>query len=175
MSTPLEPDSCMLFLSALCAAWPDVKPALQSDLVEMFGPIAHESEELPFDHTKYYDRELGTPITRIVMGFETLVRPETLSEVKLATNALEERYATGGDRRVNLDPGLLSQERLVLATGKNFTHRIYLNHGIWADLTLIYQQGGWRSLPWTFQDYAHERMLSHLTALREILRRKLAK
>jgi len=84
----------------------------------------------------------------------------------LATNRLEGEYAKDGRRRVNIDPGYLLLERLVLASGKNFSHRIYLDNGIYADLTLIYQHGGFQKLPWTYPDYADQPMLAFLQQVR---------
>ena len=93
---------------------------------------------------------------------------------KLFTNGLEETLARpDGSRRVNLDPGLLTQERFVLGTGKNFTHRVYLGEGIFADLTLVFQAGSWQTLPWTFPDYASPDMLEILTDIRLRYRRDL--
>ena len=68
---------------------------------------------------------------------------------------------------MNLDPGYLLYERFVLATGKNFSHRIYIGRGIYADLTLVYQKGAYRSLPWTYPDYAADTMRAFLTTVRE--------
>jgi hypothetical protein len=71
--------------------------------------------------------------------------------VKGWTNGLEERLAAGGKRRVNIDPGYLARAHLILATGKGYTHRPYLRDGIYADLTLVFQQGGFQPLPWTYR------------------------
>jgi hypothetical protein len=77
-----------------------------------------------------------------------------LADWKVFTNRLEERFSLGGRRPVNLDPGYVAKERLVLATGKNYTHRLYLEHGIYGDLTLLYSRGGFQPLPWSYPDYA---------------------
>lgn len=185
MSTPREPQPGKLVLSVLAAtdwwdiAWPDYRV----ELVERFGPVDYETPPLAFDHTAYYDAELGTPLFRRLLGFARLVPLDGLVAVKLATNADERAHARpandltldlaggqpAGTRRVNLDPGLVTLERLVLASGKNFTHRVYLGSGIWADLTLIYnKKTGWVELPWTFPDYATEDMKRRLTELRAL-------
>ncbi len=181
MSTPREPCPGKLVLSVLAAAdwWLVAWPEYRADLVERFGPVDYETPLLPFDHTAYYDDELGAPqsggpqsggLSRRLLGFERLVPLDALVAVKLATNADERAQARpGGSRRVNLDPGLVTLERLVLASGKNFTHRVYLGQGVWADLTLIYnKKTGWVVLPWTFPDYAAEDMKRRLTELRAL-------
>lgn len=171
MSTPRIPDPALLFLSVLSAEMEEIWPKFETRLRTEFGPFCYISAPFPFDRTSYYDAELGAPIFRRVMGFERLLPQDRLADVKLLTNTWEQSLARpDGSRRCNLDPGLVTMERLVLATGKNFSHRIYLGQGIWADLTLIFQGGDWRPHPWTFPDYASEPMLGHLHELREIYR-----
>jgi hypothetical protein len=79
---------------------------------------------------------------------------------------MEQARSAGGRRTANIDPGYLLLERLVLATGKNYSHRIYIGRGIYADLTLIYRDGAYRALPWTYPDYAGEPLRRFLTAVR---------
>ncbi len=172
MSLPRLPRPALLYLSVLSARWERVWEPLLTELTALFGPVVHEAGPLPFDVTSYYDAELGRPITRRVLAFRNLVPHEALAGIKLRTNALEQRLARPDGRRlVNLDPGLLTLERLVLATGKNYTHRIYLGQGIWGDLTLIYQGKAWQTLPWSFPDYAGAALQGQLTLLRELYRR----
>ncbi len=97
---------------------------------------------------------------------ERLVEQDALVEVKLVTQRLEAATMKEGRRTVNIDPGILTAERLVLATGKNFTHRIYLGHGVFADLTLVFRKGSFVALPWTYPDYASEESISLWNAAR---------
>lgn len=167
MSTPRIPKPAVLFLSILAAEW-EHREDLLGRLCDHFGALQYSRGPFPFTRTSYYDEELGTPISRMVLAFDRLLPHDELAAAKLFTNELEQRYARpDGSRVFNLDPGLLSLERLVLATGKNYTHRIYLGRGIWGDLTLIYKEGDWRSMEWTFPDYADPQMQKHLTLLRE--------
>jgi hypothetical protein len=160
-------------LSVLSSRWEEFWPGLLPELRCIFGPEDFVSELFDFTETGYYDRELGVPIRRRILGFEPLADPQRLIDFKLATNELEAGRVRNGARLFNLDPGLVFPERLVLATGKNFTHRIYLGRGIWADLTLIYERGAWRTLPWTYPDYAGERVQGILGELRERCKSKL--
>jgi hypothetical protein len=64
-------------------------------------------------------------------------------------------------------------ERLVLATGKNYIHRIYLAKGIYADLTLIFNKGTFKPLAWTYRDYADPEIIAVLNQLREHYKNKL--
>lgn len=136
-------------------------------LVREFGPHDYQSPLLQFSHTPYYRTEMGDSLQRCFVAFHQLVDRDRLADIKLITNRVEKRFLDPqGGRRVNIDPGLLSMENLVLATGKNFTHRIYLRQGIFAEVTLIYQKGKFVTLPWTYPDYASEEIIAILSHIR---------
>jgi len=135
-------------------------------LQECLGPVEMISGWIDFDFTTYYHKEMGSPLSRRLVVFKSLVAQTGLADVKLATNRLESSYGRKGRRRVNIDPGYLLPERFVLATGKNFTHRIYVGQRIYADLTLIFQKGAFRTLPWTYPDYADRSLIDFLTLVR---------
>lgn len=139
---------------------------IAQDLQERFGPVDMVSDWLDFDFTIYYEKEMGSPLYRRLIAFKALIEQTQLPAIKQTTNQLEGKYLKKGRRQVNIDPGYLTAERFVLATGKNFTHRIYLGQGIYADLTLIYQKKAFRSLPWTYPDYADKRLIDFLTLVR---------
>ena len=140
--------------------------AVVSDLVKRMGPIDLASRWFPFDFTAYYEPETGAPLFRRMLAFKPLIKQSELAEIKWSTNELERKYSKTGKRRVNIDPGYLLHERFVLATGKNYTHRIYIGKGIYADLTLIYQNGAFQKLPWTYPDYAERKMFDFLKLVR---------
>ena len=161
-------------LSVLCGRGQDFCRELLEPLTRKLGAVDFVSDPLAFTETSYYDQELGPPISRRVLGFEPLLPQDDLVRVKLLTNELEHRFSRpDGSRVFNLDPGFVTLERLVLATGKNFAHRVYLGKGIWGDLTLIYQKKSWRVLPWTFRDYAGEDLQRILTEMRKRYKEKL--
>ena len=140
----------------------EIVQALQAQL----GPVDMVSPWLNFDFTTYYEKEMGASLSRRLVVFKTLMEQDQLPSIKRMTNDIEARYLQKGKRRVNIDPGYLLPERLVLATGKNFTHRIYIGQQIYADLTLIYQKGAFRTLPWTYPDYADRCLIDFLTLVR---------
>jgi hypothetical protein len=121
---------------------------------------------MAFDYTRYYEPEMGDRLVRRMFSFRHLVHQADLPGIKTFTNDLETRFSNDGRRTVNIDPGYLLHERFVLATGKNFTHRIYLSDGIYADLTLIYQNNTFQALPWTYPDYVGEKMIRFLSLVR---------
>lgn len=175
MSKPEEPRPAMAVLSIFSGLWENFWPELLGDLEDFFGPSRLVSSALAFDHTAYYEPEFGEPLCRRLLTFERLVGQDSLVAAKLFTNELEINWSRPDGRRIfNLDPGILTPERLILATGKNFTHRVYLGQGIFADLTLIYQKGRFQVLPWTFPDYASQDLQELLYAARTELLNLLA-
>ena len=123
-------------------------------LEEAFGPIDLRSERIPFDQTSYYQQEMGDGLVREWVSFKQLIQQDAIADAKLATSRLEKRLARpDGSRTVNLDPGYVVPPRLVLATMKDFAHRIYVGKGIYAEVTLIYREGAFQPLEWTYPDY----------------------
>ncbi len=143
-------------------------------LEQAFGPTDLASEVMPFDFTQYYDGQMGSPLLRKFVAFSAPFSPEALVDAKRLTNDLEcrlaEEFPAGPPRPINLDPGYVEASKLVLASMKNFSHRIYMDRGVYAEVTLMYRKGGWQALEWTFPDYASPRYHPFLTAVRNILR-----
>jgi len=125
-------------------------------LAEVFGPIDRRSPLFDFDTTDYYTEEMGGPVKRTFLSFQNLVPPTRLASIKLRTNELEEtiRKTAGlGYRAVNLDPGYVTPSALIMATTKNFAHRVPLADGIYAHLELLFVKTGVKHLEWTYPDY----------------------
>jgi len=142
------------------------KDELLSHLSDRWGPVDFASDPFPFTFTHYYDAEMGPPIDRFFISFERLVDPAILARTKQETNGIEDLFREKGGRKVNLDPGLLSLPRFVLATTKENAHRIPLADGIYAEITLLYGKGSFRPLPWTYPDFRSEPVLSILNKIR---------
>ncbi len=122
-----------------------------------WGSIGLESPAFPFDHTPYYNGTMGAGLRKVFFAFGHFADPGALADWKLATNAWEKEYAEAAGheepRPLNLDPGYLTLGKLVLASTKDFAHRIYLGRGIYAEITLYYKQRRWQHHAWTFADY----------------------
>jgi len=166
MSRPQPPKPAKLVIS-LFMKDKGLIVAVTGALTENFGPVDMVSSWFPFNFTTYYEPEMGAPLFRRVLAFKTLVKQSALADIKTTTNNLEQEYSFSGKRMVNLDPGYMLHERFVLATGKNYSHRIYIGRRIYADLTLIYVKGRFQTLPWTYPDYADESMLTYLEQVRQ--------
>lgn len=139
-----------------------------SGLIGRLGPVDILSPILPFDQTDYYEKEFGKGLKRRLASFERLIGPDELVDVKIFTNGLERTFAAGdGKRRINIDPGYMALEKFALASCKGFSHRIYIGRGVYAEVTLMYQESAFVSLPWTYPDYKDERMQALLRRIRK--------
>ncbi len=165
MSRPIPPKPAKLVISMFMNDRQAVA-AVISSLSADLGPVDMISAWMLFDHTDYYAAEMGGPLYRRLVVFKELIEQQNLADIKHFTNRVESRLADSSRRRVNIDPGYLLPERFVLATGKNYSHRIFIGQGIYADLTLIYHSGGFQPLEWTYPDYREDRMRRYLNATR---------
>lgn len=145
-------------------------------LIEEYGPIDLESPVLPFRFTTYYESEMGASVERVFFSFERLIDAAGLAGVKRRTNAIEEEMKPAFElvrRPVNLDPGYLEHAKVVLASTKNFYHRIYLGGGIFAEITMHFKRNAFQFFPWTYPDYQSEEYLAFFTHMRSIYRSQL--
>jgi hypothetical protein len=143
-------------------------------LEQAFGKIEMRSERIPFDDTTYYESEMGDKLIREWTSFERPISQSAIVDAKLTTNALEKRLAReDGSRTVNLDPGYIVAPRLVLASTKDHAHRIYLARGIFAEVTLIYRDGSFHPLEWTYPEYRKRTALDFFTKVRTGYRAQL--
>lgn len=142
-------------------------------LVDNFGQTDYIGETVPFDFTDYYTAEMGGELYRFFVSFRDLVCPSTLAGFKHLSNKLESRFARNNRRPVNLDPGILTLHSLILASTKDHSHRIPLSGGIYGEVTLLYEKGGFRDLPWTYPDYRTEGYKADFTKIRTLFHEQL--
>jgi len=144
-------------------------------LEQVYGPVALASRDFEFHQTTYYEPTMGPGLRKRFLTFRDLVPPECLPGVKLKTNALERELAESGDyseaRPLNLDPGVLSLGKFLLATTKDQAHRIYLDRGIFAEVTLRFQDGAYRPWDWTYADYREPDVRAFLKEAREFYKK----
>jgi len=158
MSRPNPAEPVKLVFSIFASTGAKINETI-SILTDRYGNPDFLSDEVSFDYTDYYSPEMGENLVRRFLSMGKLINPEILPDVKLSTNVIEDKFAFGMKRSVNIDPGYLSKAHLILATGKGYSHRPYLRDGIYADLTLIYQNKKFCTLPWTYPDYADQKQL----------------
>ncbi len=167
MSIPKNPDPAKLVVGCIMNDKASVE-MLFPLLEKAFGPVDMISRWLDFAYTDYYYKEMGSPLFRKVFVFKNLIAQDDLALIKEKTNRIETRFTTSGRRMVNIDPGYLVSSRFILATGKEYSHRIYIGRKIYADLTLMYsKKEGFKTLDWTYPDYASQSMISFLSKVRD--------
>jgi hypothetical protein len=169
----INPPPPVKLFTGVLTSLPEITPDVEERLTSRFGPVDLRSAIFPFDQTTYYDMEMGSPIVRCFLAFRTLIAPAQIAFIKKATNDLEAVFA--GEhcqmrRPVNLDPGYLEESKIVLASTKNFYHRILLSEGIYGEVTLHFSAGRWQAFPWTFPDFRCGRYDGFFTQLRRIYR-----
>ena len=140
---------------------------------ERWGIGDYQSQEYFFDLTDYYETEMGKPIFRSFNSYSALIDPGSLAEIKLATNQIEEEIAESGKRRVNLDPGYIDYDKLVLASAKYNYQKIYLSEGIYADITMFYRKGRYIAADWAFPDFKQGIYENDLLQIRHLYKQQL--
>lgn len=174
MAKPTKPEAVNLVCGAIYSPDADIV-AVRRRLEETFGPADMESEVFAFDLSDYYEPEMGAGLLKKFFSFEKLIEPETISVIKLATNRIEEGFvfAGTGGRRVNLDPGYVAVSKFVLATTKDYGHRVYLGKGIFAEVTMRFVKGTFIPMEYTYPDHRTEGYIRFLNGVREMYREKL--
>jgi hypothetical protein len=153
------PKPAKLIIGILAADEECLKAAIEAINIS-FGKNDFLSDIWPFNQTDYYKDQTGENILRQFVSIKKLIDPGKLSKIKLKTNKLEQKLAkqSASDllRPVNLDPGLIEPSKLILATTKNYSHRIYLGKKIFAEVTLIFDKGAWKPFDYTYPDYRQD-------------------
>ncbi len=147
-------------------------------LVKRLGKVDIRSEIFPFDFTDYYKKDMGTNISRQFLCFKELINPEELSDIKIWTNELENEIKCNRKsdvaRPINLDPGYLTHCNLILASAKDYYHRIHLQNGIYAEVTLFYQHEVFKNLPWTYPDFQTEEYKNFFLKVRTLYAKNIS-
>lgn len=174
----IRPPKRVNLICGLIANDPDLMDRAIRLLSEHVGPVDEVSELWPFEDTDYYTLEMGENLRRRFVSFSRLIDPVELAGLKILSNELEARICRecglpDSQRRVNLDPGYIALGKLVLATTKDYSHRLYLRDGIYAESTLHFENGRWVPWPWTYPDYADSRYHAFFMRVRERLKEKL--
>lgn len=137
-------------------------------LERRFGKADFESKTLPFTHSSYYEKEFGKALKRRFISFKKLILPEDLAKIKIITNKIEKKLTNKALRLINIDSGYLALAKLIMASTKDYTHRIYLNQGIYAEVTLFYQDKTFKPWAWTYPDYKTSEYITIFNQIRDI-------
>ncbi len=171
-----NPKPVKLIIGILAANEAALAAAVKT-ISKSFGVIDLASDVWPFTQTDYYKDELGPNALRQFVSLENLIDPGKLAKIKHATNKIEQKLARllklPLPRPVNLDPGVIEPSKLILATTKNYSHRIYIGHKMFAEVTLIYEKGAWRHFDYTYPDYRQPAYHDFFTKVRTRLMERL--
>lgn len=173
---PLEPqrDDPAALIAAILGHDTTTLDEAAAGLVREFGPLRARSPSYDFvAFSSYYEAEMGAALIKQLLWFEAPLEAHQLAMAKGQTLDLERQLARdeGGvlKRRVNIDPGLVSRDSLVLATTKPSGHRVGIGPGLYAEITLLYERGEYRPMPWTYRDFRSELAQTFLKQIREHL------
>ena len=145
----------------------------EKQLKRLYGEFEVLEKTMPFDFTDYYYGEMGQPLERKLVCFKKLINIEKIRDVKIMTNKIENAFSDNENRKVNIDPGYITEAKLVLLTTKDYTHRIYIGGHIFAESTLFYMDGKFNSWPWTYPDYGSREMIEYFEKVREMYMRDI--
>ena len=169
-----DPQQVLFFVGILSLEKFDLQPVARQ-LITSCGAISLRTASQPFTYTTYYQKEMGEHITRQWWVFDTLHDPSSLADMKITTNRIEQHYINEqGKRQVNIDPGTIAMSNVVLASTKNYSHRIYLGKGIYAEVTLLYRNKSYTTLDWTYPDYREVSTIDFFNQSRTLLKEKLS-
>lgn len=172
MGIPRRPEPVKLFIGFIFRD-DAVFAQARAVLIRKFGAPDSESPSFPFTHTHYYSAEFGGDLRRKFVAFSRLAHPRALAVVKCVTNEIERYFSKDGRRSINIDPGYLTLSKVVLATTKDYTHRIYLDKEIYAEVTLYYRDTSYRPHEWTYPDFRTPGHISFFNGLRVLYGRQI--
>ncbi len=142
-------------------------------LSETYGEIEDEINYGFSEYTNHYEEEMGQSIEKKIVSFKELVSPENIYQVKKKTNEIEKCFSIDGKRQINLDPGYLTLAKVILLTTKNYSHRIYLTDGIFAEITLTFRKSTYTTNPWTYPDYKAKDVIDFMMNVRKKYRKQI--
>ncbi len=157
----LKTAPAFLFLSFLYRSDLHSEESLIYFTQDKFGPgsLFRPTQNPLFD---YYAKEMSHPLARFFFVPQKLMSRDQMLLTKVESLEWERSWSIDGKRMVNIDVGMLSPENFILATTKNYSHRVYLGEDIFADLTYQFQKGKFHTFPWTYPDYLDQEKIDFL-------------
>ena len=170
----IEQHRPVLLIAAITSRHPSaIQWAIEKGVGE-WGEISLQSPLFDFTETSFYNESMGHDLKKTLVAFQ-LTDPAKLADIKIQSNNWESEYTSNNDhpeaRPLNIDPGYITEAKLILATTKDRDHRIYLRDGIYAEITLYFHAKGWTKSRWTYPDYQRADFQSFFTDCRNHLRK----
>jgi hypothetical protein len=167
-----SPEVSRLFIGMLFSRQEILEPVTHV-LIEAYGKALFQSPPRVWDFSDHYADELGSPVLRSFIFFDSCIDPAMLSDIKLSTNDIETKFSEGNKRKINLDPGYLTLSKVVLASTKDYSHRICLGKGIYGEVTLFFKNNRFNSFPYTYRDYREQEYLELFQRMRDRLKEEM--
>lgn len=162
-------------IAGITFAGDDVYEISIDRLTDNFGPIELKSPVFEFTMTDYYTAEMGTGLRKQFIAFTRPIDMEALPGIKHATNAIENDNAVASEgsikRRINIDPGYVTLSKLVLATTKDYSHRVYIGQSMYAETTLRFVGGTFSAFETTYPDHQTPLAIAFFNEVRDFVRR----
>jgi hypothetical protein len=169
MSSPRTNHPALLFTAVLFSKIVDVSDVI-TKLKKTLGEDLVESREVDFVWSDYYKEEMGEGLKRVFVVYKNLVQRDHIVKVKRFTDEIEKSYMLQNKRTVNIDPGLICAENIILATNKPFFHRIYLGDGVYAEVTLFFKNNTYNPIEsWTYPEYRSTPVLDFFNSARSLM------
>ena len=155
-------------IAAITFSDENILKLVEKRLNNQYGKLDCKLEPYQFTHTEYYRDEMGENLKKTFVSFIELIDSANLPDIKIQTNKIEEEFSENQKRRVNIDPGYVDAAKLVLATTKDYSHRIYIAKGIYGDIHLLIHKGKYKPNPWTYPDFREDYVLNFFNDVRKI-------
>lgn len=165
-----SPTKALLFFALLYRCDDCPFEFIRNEIEQKWGKSVAELSPKVFPMKDYYSKEMGSPLSRIYLVIEGKFERETLVEAKNWSMEKESETAKEGNRTINIDPGLICLEQLLLISTKPYSHRIYLKDNLYAELTYQFQDKKFTPLPWTYPDYVELEVIDFFTNSRKFLK-----
>lgn len=120
--------------------------------------------------TNYYNNEMGEDLCKQIVSIKGIRSIDNLHLIKINTNEIEEQFSINNKRVINIDPGYITEAKVILFSTKNNIHRIYINNNIFAEITLFYKKASFNFKNTTYPDYRQNEILEYFNSLRKTLR-----
>jgi len=168
MSKPFFPEKGLVITAVMTSDKKLFKNALK-ELENEFGGCFLISAWSKFSHSDYYENEMGKNLEKRFICFKNPVNQDSLSGIKHKIFEIENRYLEENKRVLNLDPGILTPDKYVLSTFKNFSHRIYLGNNVFAEVEFMFKNDHLVFFDWTYQDYRENDVCEFFMTARKYL------
>ncbi len=135
--------------------------------LSQYNNVFKKTDVYDFIFSDYYNREFGSPLYKELWVMNKYTNGFNDYELKIKSIEVEQHFLKNGKRQINIDPGLVSLSHIILFSTKFVSHRIPLNQGIYAEIELIYENGSYRPLKWTYPDFRTPFIIDFFNKLRK--------